>query len=804
MKQLLTLISFHLIFQSLGAQNTDTTFIRISDAQGKPIAGATVQLLYADSLVRVTITDTAGLTSFSSIKNDHYQLLVTHKAFASLRSEQLQLPSSKTIQLTLQQNSKTLDAVTVTNKKNLLQIDKGKTTINVEAAVTNTGSTVLDVLEKSPGVMVDKNGGISLQGKAGVLVMIDDKPTYLSGTELNNLLSSMNAAQVSTIELMPNPPAKYDANGNAGIINIKTKKSTVKGFNGMVTLSGTQCRYFKSNNNVAINYRNGKFNSFINYSISPVKYYTDIYALRKYHDEQGKILAVLDQPTYFFGRFTKHTVKAGIDYYISNNTTAGITLGGTFVKRNSGGNATASWLSNTGASDSAIATDITNTSNYQSKTINANLRHKFGKQQEISIDADLLDYDIKTYQSFVNRQLKNGGYEERFRGNIPSLIKIFSAKADHTLHLAEQSALSSGIKTSHINTDNTTSYQNLYNNQWLEDYGRSNRFLYKEDIHAVYSSIETKYKKISLQAGLRYEYTRYDAHQLGNQQQKDSSFSRNYGGLFPSGYFSYEMDSSNTLTLTAGRRLERPPFQVLNPFTSVVNKYTFQTGNPFIIPQYSTNVEVSHQYKQLLTTAVSYSIIKNYFSQIFLNDTITGLLYYSQGNVGRTHTLGISTTLMLAPVKWWSFTLQAIYNHKELKGFKEDAGFHSSINQLNFNLSNQFSFAKVYTGEISGFYTTRARNDIQELLYPIGQLSFGMSRPVFKKKGTLKLSVRDIFHTNGMEGLTDFPGATEYFKIWRDSRVISIAFTYRFGKAYKAGKRSSGSAADEMERVGNG
>ena len=653
--------------------------------------------------------------------------------------------------------------------------------------------------------MVDKNGGISLQGKAGVLVMIDDKPTYLSGTELNNLLSSMNAAQVASIELMPNPPAKYDASGNAGIINIKTKKSTIKGFNGTATVSGTQGRYFKSNNNLALNYRSGKFNSFINYSISPVKYYTDLYALRKYLImSRATLEATLDQPTYFFGRFTNHTVKAGIDYYISDKTTAGFTAGGTWVKRNGGGNATANWLDASGISDSAIATDMTNTSNYRSKTINANLRHKIGKQQEISIDADLLNYDIRTDQFFVNRQLIAAGYEEKFRGNIPSLIKIFSAKADYNFQFDDNSTLSSGFKTSHINTDNTTSYQNFYNNLWQEDNGRSNRFLYKEDIHALYSSLETKHGKISLQAGLRYEYTRYNAHQLGNQQQKDSAFSRNYGGLFPSGYFSYEADSANTLTLTAGRRLERPPFQVLNPFTSVVNKYTFQSGNPYIIPQYSTNIELSHQYKQLLTTAISYSTVRNYFSQIFLNDTITGLLYYSQGNVGRTHTLGLSATLMLSPVKWWSFTLQAIYNHKELKGFNEDSNFQSAINQVNLNMNNQFSFAKIYTGEISGFYTTRARNDIQELLYPIGQFSFGISRPVLKKKGTLKLSVRDLFHTNGMEGLTDFPRATEYFLIRRDSRVLSIAFTYRFGKAYKANKRSSGSAGDEMERVGNG
>ena len=148
--------------------------------------------------------------------------------------------------------------------------------------------------------------------------------------------------------------------------------------------------------------------------------------------------------------------------------------------------------------------------------------------------------------------------------------------------------------------------------------------------------------------------------------------------------------------------------------------------------------------------------------------------------------------------------MQAIFNHKELRGYNGNVNFKSDINPLNINLNNQFSFAKKYSGEISGFYTTRARNDLQERLYPTGQLSVGVSRPVLKKKGTLKVSLRDIFYTNAMEGLTQFDTATEYFIVRRDSRVVNLSFTYRFGKAYKTTKRSSGSAGDEIQRVGNG
>jgi hypothetical protein len=171
--------------------------------------------------------------------------------------------------------------------------------------------------------------------------------------------------------------------------------------------------------------------------------------------------------------------------------------------------------------------------------------------------------------------------------------------------------------------------------------------------------------------------------------------------------------------------------------------------------------------------------------------------------VGHTYNLGISESVSATPFQWWSLTAMVLFNHKQLAGFNGN-NYTSTINQMSFNFTNQLTFAKIYTAEILGTYTTKARNDIQELLYPTGQLSLGLSRPVLKKKATLKLSYRDIFYTNWMEGLTQFPGATEYFKIRRDTRVLTLSFTYRFGKAYKVNKRSDNSAADEMDRVTGG
>jgi len=778
---------------------------RVRNEKAAPVAGAAVELFTGNRLLKTALTDAGGQAVISPIAAGRYTVVISHKGFATQKKDSIYIEqSSLQVTITLKTAATTLSEVSVSGRKPFIQQKPGKTILNVEAAVTNIGTTVLEVLEKSPGVMVDRNGGIALQGKTGVLVLIDDKPTYLSGAELNNLLSSMSSSQVELIELMTNPPAKYDASGNSGIINIKTKKNRVKGFNGSATVSAGQGIYPKSNNSLVLNFRKGKLNSFLNYNLNFNKYLMDMYALRKYYDNNGSLLSMLDQPTYFSGTFFNNTIKAGLDYSVNAKTSLGLVLGGTSIERKGDNEAIATWLDAAGKVDSAIATTSTTSNHFRSGSVNLNLRHNFSSAQDLAIDIDWLNYSIRNNQLFNSALQASGGYQDASRGYLPSSIRILSGKIDHSLRTGKNSTWLAGWKSSHINTDNEASYQNYDGIRWNEDYGKSNRFLYTENIHALYTNLEIKKGRFNGQAGLRYEFTGYRAHQLGNVQQKDSAFSRQYSGLFPSGSFTFQLDSSNSLSFTVGRRLDRPAFQKLNPFYFIINKYTYQTGNPYFLPQYSWNIELGHQYRNLLTTTVSFSRIKNYFSQLFLTDTAKGILYYSEGNVGKAYNLGISTSLSVSPFKWWSLTAQANYNHKELKGYNGNQNFRSDVNQLSFNISNQFTLFKVYNAELSGFYITRARNDLQEILYPTGQVSFGLSRPVMKKKGTIRISARDLFYTTTMEGFTQFDRATEYFILKRDSRVVNISFTYRFGKSYKTMRRNGGSANDEAERVGSG
>jgi iron complex outermembrane recepter protein len=775
--------------------------IRIADKDGFVLQAATVELLRKDSsLVKMQVADSLGTVVFSPLQNEEYLLRVSainHTPFW----QRLTLPASSSLDIRLLP-AQALDNVTIQTRKPLVELQPGKTVVNIENSITQIGSTVMEALEKLPGVIVDKDGNISLKGRSGVTIMLDGRPTYVNGAELATLLNSMSAANISQIELIDQPPARFDAAGNAGIINIKTKKITQRGFYGTATASLGQGVYPKNNNSLQLNYRSGKWNLFANYSLNINRNFINVPALRTYLQADEKtVIAQLDQHSYSLTDGVTHNLRTGVDVALGKKTNTGLVLNGLSLSRYSTHNNRATWLNPQGRSDSAIATNGNNTNKWKNWGANLNFRHVFNARNEVSADVDWIGYRIRASQIFENSGLFPRPYVEASKGNLPSDLNIFSAKADYQLKTGEWN-WESGLKMSRINTDNLADFYLNDGSGWVQDWGRTNRFLYNEKIYAAYLSTSTQLKKLTIQAGLRYEQTVLDAKQTGNPTRKDSSFSRIYDGFFPTVALTVAADSNHSFSLSAGRRIDRPPFQKLNPFQVFINKYTYHQGNAFFRPQYTWNFELSHSYKNVLLTGLSYSVTTDYFSQFFPIES-NGIVIYTEGNLTRLQVLGLSVGTQLQPARWWSLSAQAVLNHRIMEGFI-GRQFNEAFTQYNFNLNNQFRLPKGWGAELTGFYTSRGRNDIQEIVDPAGQLSVGVSKNVLRNKGTLRLAVRDIFYTQWMKGFTYFQQATEWFKLTRDTRVVTLSFTYRFGTSFKSNKRTAGAAKEEMERMGSG
>lgn len=481
MRKILACFILLSVYAAANAQIDNIGTIRLVVVSEKkiPLPFASVSLLKADStLLQAAITDSAGIALFKLAAPGNYLFRVSRVQYETNYTtvKELNRGNLFTDSIVLIPMSAIMKTISVTARKPFLQYFPDRTVVNVEAGITNEGATVMEVLEKSPGVSIDREGNISLKGKPGVQIMIDGKLTQLSGSDLQNLLTGMNASQAEQIELIDNPSAKYDAAGSAGIINIKTKKNKQKGFNGNINVAYGQGRYYKNNNSIGLNYRSGSLNVFLNYSLITNKAFTSLYALRTYYKENSQdIESLLEQPFYAKGKGYTHSVKAGADYFINEQTTVGVVLNGSVLARNSTGTGTALWMKPSGTTDSSILTDSRNNTNWNYGGVNVNVRHTVSGKRELTADIDYLGYRIRGGQFFKNTLQNTGSNAELFKGNIPSDIHILSAKTDYTQQFTGFQ-WDGGSKFSHVVTDNRAQYYYLQNNTWLDDPAKSNHF----------------------------------------------------------------------------------------------------------------------------------------------------------------------------------------------------------------------------------------------------------------------------------------------------------------------------------------
>ncbi len=804
--RILILIFSIVVFHS-SVQAQASLLITITDELKHPLPGANIYLTTADSVsIFSKVADSNGTSVFMQLVAGRYRIRATQIGFSDKTSEWINLQENNiSLQLILTSTSNVLKEVTVISKKQFIQFLPDKTVINPEANITNAGATVMDVLEKSPGITVGKDGSIIMKGKPSVMVLIDGKPTQLGGAELQSYLSGMSASLIDVVELIENPGAKYDAAGNAGIINIKTKANRQRGFNGSLNLSIGQGVYAKTGNGFNLNYRNGKMNWFVNYSMRASNEFLEAWTLRTYFDSNQKDSALLEQPALNKSSQSGQNIKAGFDYFKSPKTTFGVVFTGGLFTKHTNYNSDIKWMDPFMHVDSVINTRGENNQYFKRRGLNINGRHKINEVSDINADIDYVRFNITNDQEYRTQLLSTGSQVYITTGEIPSRLNILTAKLDYSRRF-KKLVLETGVKTAINKTDNLADYFFSDNGNLLPDLSRSNHFLYDEKISALYASADAEKGKWHWQGGLRYELTAYRANQLGNTVVPAASFKKNYGSLFPTAFVSYNADSNNVFTVRAGRRIDRPQFQYLNPFLRTLNKYTYEGGNPFIRPQYTWNFALAHTWKQKLTTEISYSDLRDYFSQVFIIDSNSSnvnrnIIIYTRSNVGSLKVFSITETLQQPLTRWWSLTAVAVYNHKLIEGVIW-APLSATIDQLNVSLNNQFKFNKGWGVEISGYYQTRSQIDLQEWLTPQGELNFGISKQLMKNKASLKLNVRDITYFQNYSGESTFENSIEPFWLKWDSRVVRLTFSWRFGKTMKAVNRSEGSAKDEIERAG--
>ncbi len=818
MKKFLSILLLAVIFSfAAKAQKGGTVTGRVTDGNQKTIEAATITLLKAkDSTAqKFTVAAKEGAYVFENVIDGQYIVSVTSISHQTGFSPVFEINAATTsVQLKpieLVPVSKALAGITVTARKPFIEQKMDRMIVNVDASITNAGSTALEVLEKSPGVTVDKDGNISLKGKQGVMVMMDGRPAYLSGADLTNYLKNLPSTALDQIEIMTNPPAKYDAAGNAGVINIKTKKNKTKGFNGNVSFNYGQGVYRRTNNSINVNYRTEKVNIFANASQGQWNSYEHLDIKRIYRNASTKnVTAIFQQASQMHNENGSYNLKLGADYFVNKNTTVGIVTSG-FINPEKFRSANTSYLMNPSYRvDSIVYATSINNKKWKNGSVNLNFRHQFDTLgTELTADADYVTYLSNGNQNFLNSTLTPTWaklQDKTIKSTLPINIDIYSAKVDFSHPFKGGYKLEAGAKTSYVKTSNSAFYFNVFNGGEVTDYTKTNQFLYKENINAAYVNLNKEFGKWGVQTGLRFENTNYNGKQFGNPTKTDSTFKKSYGSLFPTAYISYNVSDKNQFGLSIGRRIERPAYQDLNPFLFFLDEYTYESGNPFIQPQFTNNVEFSHTYKGFLTTTLNYSHTTDYMMQTFSQEKVSATsngfaTILRRGNIGKVDGAGLSVNAQVTIAKWWSANLYSNVNYNRYRGDVEGEAIDIKATNVLFNINNQFKFAKTWSAELSGFYRTKGVEG-QILIDPMGQVSSGISKQILSGKGSLKLNVRDIFFTQKANGRINFSTTEASFINYHDSRVANLTFTYRFGKPLKATQpRHKSGADDEQSRV---
>lgn len=776
----------------------------VFDSQDAPLAYATVALLSAgdSTLIKGTYSDESGKYIFNQLPAGEYLIKYAFIGLEDQWSEKIVLTEKETLNLppmTLKEAGNELKTVTITYKKPLIEVKADKTVFNVESSAILTNTNALDLLRKAPGVVVDKDDNITLKGKSGIQVFIDNKPTQLDATDLAVLLKSMQSGDIEAIELISNPSAKYDAAGSGGIINIRLKKNKAFGTNANVNLGISYGITPKLDGSLGLNHRNKKVNVYGNVSHHRGQYENVLKLYRIQND------AIFDQLGINNSTDNNYNFKLGTDYQLNDQHTLGFLVNGNI------GNGEWNSSSKTKISDQPTSTlqkvlIASNEIDDDRFRINYNLNYRFadtsGTVLTVDVDYGQFRNRANSYQpNYYMDPTENSVLEEKiYRNNTPLNIDIYTAKSDYEFPILKGKG-GAGIKTAFVKTDNTFDFFEVVDGQSVLDETRSNHFVYTENVNAAYLNYNRQWKKWSLQAGLRAEQTVSHGVLETMNDQDDTDVKRNYVDFFPSAGITYAMNEKHQLGLNYTRRIDRPSYQDLNPFENKLDELTYEKGNAFLQPQYSQNLELSHTYNYSLTTSLSYSRTTDFIVQIV--DTIQGSAsFISQQNLAEQDIVGLNISSPVPVAKWWnayiSLGTNYVTNYADFGPGKQQ---RLSIWSLNIYQQQTFTLPKGWSLELSGWYNSPTVWGTMRTK-AMASIDAGIKKSILKDKGNLSIALSDIFLTQQWSGVSDFGGLYLNASGRRESRQLKVNFSYRFGNTQiKAVRQHKSGMEEEQGRI---
>ena len=806
MKHLLTTFALFLVLADncIAQNNLASISGKVINDNGNTVPSASIALYAAkdSSLIKAIVNLNDGDFEIKELKPGKYFLIVTSVGYKQGGSKNFELKGSQSYFLapiSLSTDHTKLTDVNIQAKKPMIEVTADKTIFNIEGSINANGSNAFELLQKSPGVTIDNDDNIVLKGKNGVRIYIDGKLSQMGGKDLSEFLRSINSADLEAIEMISNPSAKYDASGNAGIINLRLKKNKNFGTNGSISAGGGFAHSPKVNSSFNINHRDKTINAFANYSNSfgMRRQFFNLYRIQKD--------TVYDQHTINYTDPHIHNFKTGMDFFINPKNTIGFLVNGNFnnVTYSNDGYAL---IMRKGVVSPEKILFASGVQDVERSNVNYNINYRYAnKVTELLIDGDLGRFRSKATSLQPNDYKTPSGTlleEKIYRNSTPTDIDIETFKIDYETS-AGKGKFGIGGKYSNVKTKNIFDFYNVLAGMNVMDSNRSNKFNFTENINAGYINFSSPLgKMLNMRAGVRMENTKSEGDLTSLNPQPEKNVKRNYIDFFPSGALTLTPNEKNSFNLSYSRRIDRPSYADLNPFEDKIDELTYQKGNAFLRPQYTNVFEFTHTYKSKFNTTLSYSHIKDFRTNI-IDTTESNRVFRTVKNLASQDIFNFNFSAPITITKWWNafFTANA-YN----SFYKADFGTNKKINlnifAYSFFAQQTFALTDGFTFELSGFYNSPTIWGGTFKTDAVYNVDAGIQKSIFKKNGNIKISYTDILRSQTFRGISDFGGAYLDVSGRGESTQLRINFTYRFGnKQVKAARQHKSGLEEENNRI---
>lgn len=799
----------------------------VIDTKGEAMPFVTISVLSQDStLVTGAITDDDGNWSLD-IGDRSLKEVILQASFVGYQT------AFGGPDFVLREETEKLEEVEVKAKKPLIERQMDKLVVNVSASPLSAGSNGSDILRRAPGVRIDKDGNITVNGKS-VEVWVDGRPSYLSGQQLKAMLDGTDGNTIEKIEIISNPSAKYDASGQGGIINIKTKRNMMKGING--TLSATYGGMYFSDVkrwlnmdmvSLNLNYRGEKTYTFAQL--------TQVYAQSDVDLETYRATPKLESYSIsgYGVDFQYYMVKVGNDWYIDNKNTLGFILQVPYMdmQQNIKDGRNYAYIIDYTPATPDTTNSITKTQTHYKApqhTANLNYTHTFNEalDQEITVNVD--------YNRYNNTSINTQGtiYDKPYEGrkslglntNSKQIADIYSAKLDFQTKFWQTGMIEAGVKYGLSSTNNDMTTDSI-----VDDVARPSElsaFRYDEHVAAAYISVGKQFgEHWSVKLGLRGEYT----FSHGNWKTADTVTNRSYFDPFPTAYVGYtssplgKIQQPVAVSLSYTRRIKRPNYWMLNPFRTYTDAYSYQEGNTELTPEYNNDVEVNFSWTQYLNMTFNFAHTQDMFSQkVTVLDNGMGSIKWSNFGTCTTHGINVSLTeLPLVPKymkledgsrmmqgAWLALTVNGGWLHFINKSYEKDAAgkpVYENRSHYGFVSGNLSAYLpKDWTIMADVHWSspmTTGYDQSGSMLFT----NFGIRKMIMTKGLILNLNVQDLARTmsftNKTEGME--PGYSSWFKNTVRGQKVMLSLTWMFGQ-YQQHKQRKVGDMDELNRLGGG